>query len=138
MLGAVNEKEYIENIISNVKLNKKITNLSGKVPVTFLPQIIKDCELLISVETGTVHMARSVGCPCIVLCNGSYYGRFQPYSDNSIRYIYPREFNELIKDKNILKLMEFYNLNTKYKTSDIEVDDIKTAINDYMKGMLNV
>ena len=59
---------------------------------TTLPQLLSvlhRATCLISVDTGSVHLAAAVGCPVFALYSGLHYGRFAPYPAEIAPEFYP-------------------------------------------------
>ena len=63
--------------------------------ITTLPEtltLLKGAKCILSVDTGSIHLAASVNCLSFGIFNGSQYGRFSPYPNtvsNKIISIYP-------------------------------------------------
>jgi hypothetical protein len=68
--------------------------------------LLKDAQCLLTVDTGSVHLAAAVGCTVFGVFNGSQYGRFAPYpkevADN-VYAIYPDEVEQELKDPELVK-----------------------------------
>ena len=54
-------------------------NLSGKTSLPEILTLLKNAQCLLSVDTGSVHLAAAVGCTVFGIFNGSQYKRFAPY-----------------------------------------------------------
>ncbi|MGB0452416.1 MAG: glycosyltransferase family 9 protein [Bacteriovoracaceae bacterium] len=65
------------------KISKEFPNknLVGDTTLHELIEIIKNAELLISNETGAVHIANFYQTPCVTLLGGGHYKRFLPFHD---------------------------------------------------------
>lgn len=129
-LGSSKEHAATQQIINKLKDKKRCTNLCGLVDISLIPTILAHCNLLISPETGTVHIAESVNCPVICLCAGGYYKRFQPYK-KGVQYIYPDKFENLIQENNPI-LADFYNRNNTFKMKDIHPEKIIKILENYL------
>lgn len=125
-LGAPNDKNTIEKLINILEQQDKCINFAGCLPVSQLPDMLSKCKLLLSVETGTVHIAHAVNCKTVCISNGSFYKRFQPYEN--IDYIYPEEFVKEIKAGNLEK---FYGYNN-YQTESIKPEAVVDIIKNYI------
>ena len=72
-------------------------DMTAKTSLPELLNIIKNASCLLSVDTGSIHLAASVGCLTLGIFNGSQYGRFSPYpieiSSNIISF-YPKKVLE--------------------------------------------
>ena len=132
-LGSQYDRKIVDDLIQSLNNPSQCKNLAGRTCVSTIPIILRQCKFILAVETGTVHIAHSVGCKSIVLCNGSYYARFQPYNDNLVKYIYPNEFKDLIDKNDKSELINFYGLNTKYSNSDIDENELLSVMYDMQK-----
>lgn len=66
-----------------------LINLVGKTDLVELAGIIKKSKILISNETGAVHLAAAVHTPSVCILGGGHFGRFVPYSvQSSIAAVY--------------------------------------------------
>lgn len=97
-------KEYFDNIGSN------ISNFINKTSLLELAQLLKGCRLLISGDSGPVHLAASVGTPAMVLFRNDLPGK-------TAKRWGPREKGNIIIEKT--------NLN------DITVDELLIKIKKY-------
>lgn len=131
-LGGVTEYNKINDVIKKVNDKNRCVNLAGNLPISLLPVLLTKAEFLLSVETGTVHIAHSVGCKTICLCCGAYYGRFQPYNE-FVEYIYPDEFDRLLVENRARVEDEFYNINWTFKTNDIAPEKVIKVLDKYIE-----
>jgi lipopolysaccharide heptosyltransferase II len=69
--NSYNDAEYIKNKFTNIR----VYNLSGKTSITELKSIFEQTDLLISVDTGTIHIAATTNINIIGL-----YGGTNPYN----------------------------------------------------------
>jgi len=102
-------------------------NMAAKTSLPELLNIIKNASCLLSVDTGSIHLAASVGCLTLGIFNGSQYGRFSPYpieiSSNIISF-YPKKVLEDI-NKNALSKYELI--------TDISYNDVTSKeVIDYL------
>lgn len=89
--GSKTDKILAEDI-KNKSENLNIVDLTGRITLTQLVQIIKDTNILISNETCAVHIAAAVGAKAVCISKGFHFGRFDPYPKeifNKIIYVYP-------------------------------------------------
>jgi ADP-heptose:LPS heptosyltransferase len=83
--------------------NGPLLDLTGKTDLVQMLTVLKNAACLISVDTGSVHLAAAVQCPVFAIFNGRHYGRFAPYPKeiaSRLYPVYPDEIDELLK-KNI-------------------------------------
>ena len=103
-----------------------------KAIVSEITDKLKNSEFLVSVETGTVHIAHEVGCKTICLAGSVAYGRFHPYNDNIIKYVYPEKFNEYIE--NIRRNNLVYSPPPQYfNVNEINTADVMNILKEYIK-----
>ena len=124
LLGTQNQFEANQTIIERIDEPGRVINLAGKTNITQLPDILKKCAFFIGTESGTVHIANSVGCKTICISNGSYYKRYHPYIDSSnVTYIYPQWFKDAISEGK-LDLMDVYGGEQPWSLNDININEI--------------
>jgi ADP-heptose:LPS heptosyltransferase len=81
-------------------------DLTGKTSLPELMTVLKNAQCLLSVDTGSVHLASATGCTVFGVFNGSQYGRFAPYpADVASNFypVYPDEVEAELKDPVLAK-----------------------------------
>jgi len=74
LLGSPDERELAEGVLAGCgHLSGQIVNLVGKTSLKTLGAVLQRCEVLISGDTGTAHVAAAVGTPVISLFFGTAY-----------------------------------------------------------------
>jgi len=74
LLGSDDEKGLAEVIRRNLsKENSRVIDLIGRTTLKSLGGVLERCQYLITGDTGTMHMAASVGTPVIALFYGTAY-----------------------------------------------------------------
>lgn len=63
-------------------------DLTGKTSLTEMLAVLQKAVLLVSVDTGSVHLATAVGCTVVGIFNGSQYKRFAPYPKELTAHFY--------------------------------------------------
>lgn len=84
--GIENEKVLVDKIILNIN-NKNIVNLCGKTDIEKLPQELNKLELLLTTDTGTMHLAIALGVPTLSLfspTNSNIFGAYQDLQKHQI------------------------------------------------------
>lgn len=103
-------KENFEKSAQYNYLNDRIINLTGKTSLVQLAQLLKNCRLLVSGDSGPVHLASSVGTPVIALFRNDIAGktprRWGPWGANGI-VIEKRSLQEITVDEVINKINQF-------------------------------
>lgn len=104
LCGASSDKIYTDEY--ELKYKNPLLNLTGKTNLTELLTVFSKAALLISVDTGSIHLAAAVGCPIAGIFNGSQYKRFAPYptklSDAFIA-VYPDEIENDLENAAVVK-----------------------------------
>ncbi|MEI6263519.1 MAG: glycosyltransferase family 9 protein [Sphingobacteriia bacterium] len=104
LCGASNDKIYTDEFA--IKYKHSLLNLTGKTSLTELLTVFSKAALLISVDTGSIHLATAVGCKVAGIFNGSQYKRFAPYPPGfSEKFIavYPDEIETDLSNETIVK-----------------------------------
>lgn len=102
--GGNGDIAYANNFINNY--THPFIDLTGKTSLPELLAIIKNATCLLSVDTGSIHLAASVGCLALGVFNGSQYGRFSPYPTHISSHIisfYPKEVLDDINKNELSK-----------------------------------
>ncbi len=133
LTGVKNEKELADKIYNNIK-NKKVINLSGKTNYYQLKYVLKKSKLLISTDTGIMHLAAALNCKIVALFFASAFPyETGPYSESAVIITpaiecYPcKEFlhcnnficKKIINEKVILNACKIL-LNNDIKKKDLE------------------
>lgn len=109
LCGASSDSIYTDEFESNYK--NPLLNLTGKTSLAELLTVFSKAALLISVDTGSIHLAAAVGCPIAGIFNGSQYKRFAPYPANlceAFIAVYPDEIeNDLLNEAIVKEKYEF-------------------------------
>ena len=129
--GSKSDRILAEDIKKKTK-NANIINLSGKITLTQLVNLIKNAKMLISNDTCAVHIAAAVGTKTVSISTGFHFGRFDPYPKeifNKIIYVYPDVIQKRIYDYKYL--VEKYRYSLPLSTIDtIPVYKIKKSIDN--------
>lgn len=72
------EERSLGDVI-NEGLKFALTNLCGQTSIKQLLDVIGNARLLVTNETGTVHLGAAVGTPTVCILGGGHFGRFFPY-----------------------------------------------------------
>lgn len=102
LVGAANIKETADEIMAKVKFS--VLNLTGITTVSQTVSLLKRCRLLISNDSGPVHLADALGTPVISIFTRNQPGinpeRWQPLGKNSRTVITPFQGEMSFADKN--------------------------------------
>lgn len=84
--GNKSEKETVERIIGRVLNKKKVMNLAGALNLGEFMELLKQSHLLISGDTGPVHLAASLGVNVAVFYGPTSPRRYGPLIENSVTF----------------------------------------------------
>ncbi len=126
--GGSNDRPLAERIISLAK-SKRLKDVTGQFSLSDLLDVLSKSSLLISNETGAVHLAVLAGIKVLCISNGNHFGRFNPYPEeisDKVLYIYPKPIMDKLPDFDCLK--EQYRFASPLNINDIGVQDVKMMI----------
>lgn len=128
-VGTESESGDNQLICNQLGKDEKVKDLSGKTSLTELTLLLRGAKLLISNDSGIVHLAASVNTKTIVVLNGTQFGRFLPYPKETginISALYPPEIMQGFSD--ITKLCEKYKYRSLLDINTISPALVKTEI----------
>lgn len=102
--GTNSDAEYINAFCEQYK--QPIINLMGITSLVEMLTVFRHAQGLLSVDTGSVHLAAAVGCTVFGIFNGSQYKRFAPYPAeiaSNVYPVYPDEVEVDLKDAELVK-----------------------------------
>jgi ADP-heptose:LPS heptosyltransferase len=80
LMGDARERERTERLAEMIGM--PVLNAAGQTTLLELPALLAACDLLISNDTGTIHVAAAVGTPTLGLYfSTAYYSETAPYGD---------------------------------------------------------
>jgi len=82
--GAGKDIIHVKKVIDKFSTNDNIINLVDKTSIKDLPKLIEDSKLIITVNTGILHIASFTNTPIIVLNGPTNPNRWGPVSSNAI------------------------------------------------------
>jgi len=99
LAGAASDIQYGEAFENNY--THPTINLIGKTSLSETLALLKVAKCILSVDTGSIHLAASVNCLSFGIFNGSQYGRFSPYPNTistKVKSIYPVSISKEINN----------------------------------------
>jgi ADP-heptose:LPS heptosyltransferase len=84
IFGSSADKDLTDQVAHSIKKcceDVEILNMTGQTTLRELAKTIMSCNLLISMDTFTLHMAIAAGVPTIGIIGGGHYGRFVPWGN---------------------------------------------------------
>lgn len=127
--GGPTDKHIAEQIVATVKDSKKVKNFAGTTSLAGLAEIIKQARLLISNETGAVHMAVALDIPTVCISNGNHFGRFNPYPQHVFDKVYTVYPDDSFYDKkNYLEYSERFRFKSEIDIKTITVSRVAGVV----------
>ncbi len=87
LLGAGSERRYCQDIAEGISGERRVINLAGRYGISELPDILKSFDLLVSNDTGPLHVAIAVGTPTVSLFVPSRVEHTGPYQDHHMHKV---------------------------------------------------
>ena len=78
--GSQKERKLGDQIVNGCS-TKNVHNFCGKVTIEALPYLVRDFDLLVSNDTGTMHLAIALGVPTVCLFGATSSQAIGPYQD---------------------------------------------------------
>ena len=129
LCGAYSEQKLNGEFFINIKNKDMVLDITGKTSLIDLIKILGNARLLVSNDTGIVHLAASMDVPTLVLANGTQFGRFLPYPlniKNTVKAIYPPQIYNILTNKDdIQKKLKYRSL---FDINDIDYEIIAGEI----------
>jgi ADP-heptose:LPS heptosyltransferase len=103
LAGAASDSQYGEAIENNY--THPMVNLIGRTNLPETLALLKGSTCILSVDTGSIHLAASVNCLSFGIFNGSQYGRFSPYPNTvstKIKSFYPASISNEITNMDMV------------------------------------
>ncbi|MCB0096256.1 MAG: glycosyltransferase family 9 protein [Caldilineaceae bacterium] len=96
LFGSSAERDICQSVadaLSNCARVVHIQNLAGATTIRQLVESFRFCDLVISQETGALHMAVGLRKPTIGIMGGGHYGRFYPWGNPAINRVVDHKMN---------------------------------------------
>jgi hypothetical protein len=92
-VGKADERAQ-EGLIADVADDETIIDLTGKTSVPELLDLMKAAALVVTNDTGPMHLAIGLGAPTVAIIGGGHFGSFVPYPEaatpDTVRFVYER------------------------------------------------
>lgn len=83
--GGAADKEDIDKLVGKIRdCGIEAENIAGKYSLSAMASVLQNAQLLVSVNTGTMHLGAAVGVPLVAIHGANPIKRWGPLSDNSI------------------------------------------------------
>jgi ADP-heptose:LPS heptosyltransferase len=116
-----------------IRYTNPLLDLTGQTSLPDMLSVFKNAECLLSVDTGSVHLAAAVNCPVFGIFNGSQYGRFAPYPESmatGFHAIYPDDVEEELKDSSVV--LKKYEFVVAIPYASVQPEKVISAISQYL------
>jgi len=87
-----------------------VIDLAGQTSLLQFLAVLSGSRFLVSVDTGSVHLAAAVGCPVFALFSGLHYGRFSPYPMEIAPHFFPVYPDDIDKMRAMPGSYDFYTV----------------------------
>lgn len=129
--GAAGDKHYTDAFCKAYPY--PCIDLTGKTSLTEMLSVLHQASLLLSVDTGSVHLAAAVGCPVIGVFNGSQYRRFAPYPSTLAPHFYacyPDHIEKELADESLVKSKYEFVITEPY--SNVSAEKVIKTIDEFL------
>ena len=129
--GAAGDKHYTDAFCATYPY--PFIDLTGKTSLTEMLSILAQASLLLSVDTGSVHLAAAVGCPVIAVFNGSQYKRFAPYPPSMATHFYacyPDAIEKELADESLVRSKYEFVIAEPY--ANVTPEKVIKAVNTFL------
>lgn len=124
ILGSYAEKKIGADLISEFD-SPRLYDFTGKTTLTELVKMVADSILVVSNDTGSIHIAAAVDTKFVCITDGNRRGRFYPYPAEIFKggsYVYPKEFRNYNKLKR----------NTGYCINNINLEEVTNVVKNIL------
>jgi ADP-heptose:LPS heptosyltransferase len=131
--GTKNDAGYIDAFCHQYK--HPCLNLMDKTSLTEMLTLFARAECLLSVDTGSVHLAAAVNCTVFGIFNGSQYKRFAPYPKEigaDFHAVYPDDVEAELNDPLLVKEKYEFVVNVPY--ASVAPEKVIHAIYKHYQG----
>lgn len=83
LVGSETDHRFFQDVMKGMPDRSRITDLSGRTTLPELLHVLKGATLVVSNETGIIHMADALDIPSVCILGGGHFRRFVPYPRGS-------------------------------------------------------
>lgn len=131
--GTKSDEAYTQAFCNSYK--HPLADLTGKTALTDMLTVFAKAQCLLSVDTGSVHLAAAAGCTVFGIFNGSQYKRFAPYPTNmapNFYAVYPDAVEQELKEEEMVK--QKYEFVVRIPYSSVKAEKVILVIHQHFKG----
>ena len=127
LLGSTNyEKKIADKFTRSIQTQDNVMNLCGKSNIKELPIILNDLDLVLTNDTGTLHLAIAMGRDTVSIFGPTNPNEFGPYQDPDKHKVLSIDNSMFVKDRS----KDFKNL---CNINDISIDRVYGAVEEWME-----
>lgn len=89
VIGAKSEREYVSEVLADMASHPRIINLAGKLNLDELCFVLEGALVLITNDTGPMHLAAALGTPCVALFGPDTPIHYRPLGEGHIVFYKP-------------------------------------------------
>ena len=86
LIGSAGERDLCSRIGQNAGIH--VHNYAGELTLAESIKLLASARLLVSNESGPVHMAATTGTACVCISNGNHFGRWNPWPRKEAPFIF--------------------------------------------------
>lgn len=125
LTGAPGEEPFANDLLTQLDRLANVTDLTGKLTLLQLIELLNEAALLVANETGTVHLAAALQTPTVVVSQGKSLVRWHPYPatvNQSVHYVYPPELEA--QRPNFAAIAERFNPESPLSIQDVSTQSV--------------
>ena len=107
----------------------KITDLTGKLSLSAFIDFVSDAHLVVTNDSGPLHIAAACGVRVIAISNGNNYNRFVPYPPElglRVKTIFPGSLTEIVHTRE--KWKQLQDQDALYQINEVQVEEVLNAV----------
>jgi heptosyltransferase II len=87
MIGGPSEKDFVDQVISNLPAGNQIVNKAGQTSLSDLIEIIGSARVMLSTDSGPAHVANALGTPVVILFGAGNENHTAPFNNDNRKII---------------------------------------------------
>ena len=132
--GGAGDKVLAERIAAESSV--PVRNMTGKTSISELVELIAGATLIVTNDTGAVHIAAAVQVPTVCISNANHFGRFVPYPTeitDRLRCVFPSDISE--NNNEFEKLVKKFGQGSNLSINSVTSVQVIEAIDHLLESM---
>jgi ADP-heptose:LPS heptosyltransferase len=129
LCGSANDSILVNNFkLCSPELN--VVDLTGKQSLVEFIHFVSDAYLVVSNDSGPLHIAAACNVNVVALSNGNNFARFVPYPkgiNDKVITIFPEVLKNISDDHNKIKKLQ--DNDSTYNINDISIEQVMNELN---------